>query len=270
MRSADGELSLGHALALGLLQGPAELLPVSSSAHTALLPWLAGWPGAGLDGEAHKSLQIVLHAGTTAALSLAMGRELRLGLGALGARRAAGLLTLSCAPAAIAGLTLRGAIERRLGGPRATAVGLLAGAVAMGVADLASEQRGRGCGEADARDGLALGLAQAAALVPGISRSGAALTVARARGFDRAGAHRLSWGVALPVLTGVSALESLRLLKGRAGIPLASAASGGAAAFLSTLASVRVLGRPRGSLLPYALYRCGLAAAVLLRLRRAQ
>jgi undecaprenyl-diphosphatase len=256
-------------VALGLLQGPAELLPVSSSAHTALVPWLAGWPGAELDGEARKSLQIVLHAGTTAALSLAMGGELRRGVSTLGVRRAAALLALSCAPAAIAGFTLRGQIERRLSGPRATALGLLAGAVAMGVADLTGK-RARGCGEANARDGLALGLAQAAALVPGVSRSGAVLTVARARGFDRAGAQRLSWGVALPVLAGVSALESIRMLKGRAPIPMASAASGGAAAFLSTLASARVLGRPRGSLLPYALYRCVFAAAVLRRLRRAQ
>src|ERR1035441_10867270 len=76
MRPADSALPLRHAVALGLLQGPAELLPVSSSAHTTLVPWLAGWPYAALDGESRKSFEVALHAGASLALAIEMRAEL--------------------------------------------------------------------------------------------------------------------------------------------------------------------------------------------------
>src|SRR5271163_1791816 len=116
---------LGHALALGLLQGPAELLPVSSSAHTTLIPWLAGWPYARLDGERRKSFEVALHAGAGVALSLHMRRELLHDAARLDRRRAT-VVALSLAPAALAGYALGPAIERRLGGPRSIAAGLAA------------------------------------------------------------------------------------------------------------------------------------------------
>ncbi len=268
MPPAEGEPSLRHAVALGLLQGPAELLPISSSAHTTLAPWLLGWRDA-RDGAARKSLEVSLHGGATIALAIAMRGELRAGLAELGARRATTLVALSAAPAALAGLALREVIERRLGGPRATALGLAAGAVAMALGD-ARGARQRKCAHATASDAIVLGLAQAAALVPGVSRSGATLAAARARGFGPASARRLSWGVALPVLAGASAFETLRLLRGRTRGG-GSALAGATAAFLSTLASARLLARRAGSaLLPYAVYRCALAGVVLLRLRRAK
>jgi undecaprenyl-diphosphatase len=66
MRQAEGALALEHAVALGLLHGPAELLPVSSSAHTTLIPWLVGWPYAQLDDELRKAFEVALHAGASA------------------------------------------------------------------------------------------------------------------------------------------------------------------------------------------------------------
>src|SRR4051812_36694100 len=182
MPPAEEALPLRHAVALGLLQGPAELLPVSSSAHTTLLPWLAGWPLARLDGEARKSFEVALHAGATAALAIEMRAELTARARAGGAR-GAWVLALSLVPAALSGYALRDVIERRLGGPRSIAAGLAAGAVAMALAD--ARVGGRGAGDARAADGLALGVAQAAALVPGVSRHGATLAAARMRGFDR-------------------------------------------------------------------------------------
>ena len=71
MRPSDGSLPLRHAVALGLAQGPTELLPVSSSGHTTLLPWLAGWPYVGLDGDVRKSFEVALHAGAGLALAIA-------------------------------------------------------------------------------------------------------------------------------------------------------------------------------------------------------
>src|SRR4051795_11308370 len=86
------ELSLRHALALGVLHGPAELLPISSSGHTELVPWLMGWPYAELDGELRKAFEGALHAGTAAALPLAARGE--------GGRAAPALDRLTVAPVA--------------------------------------------------------------------------------------------------------------------------------------------------------------------------
>ena len=102
-------------------------------------------------------------------------------------------------------------IERRLGGPRATAIGLLAGAAAMVLADRRPQRRGRG--EAGAADGLALGVAQASALAPGVSRNGATLAAARWRGFSRDQANLLSRTVALPIIVGATALKGARLAR---------------------------------------------------------
>jgi undecaprenyl-diphosphatase len=264
---ASLELSPARAAALGLIQGPTELLPVSSSAHISLVPWLAGWRWHELDPEARKSFEVALHGGTAAALLIGLRREIASELRQFDARRAA-VVALSFVPPAIAGLTLERHIENRLGTPAATAVGLVAGAVAMTIADRSPQLRGHG--DATARDGLALGLAQAAALMPGVSRNGATLTAARARRFTRDQANLLSRTVALPVIVGAVALKGARL--GRRGIGSGTGrtlAIGAAASFASTLASQRlidVVERDR-ALWPYAAYRVGLAAIVARRLR---
>jgi undecaprenyl-diphosphatase len=280
-------LSVRHAVALGLLQGPTELLPVSSSAHTALVPWLAGWPWAELDAELRKAFEVTLHLGSGGALVIDMRTELIRAIAALD-RREAAVIALALAPPVLAGYALQRSIERRLGGPRSTAAGLVAGAAALALADRerstspCRRPRGwprAGCPRAGARprdsagpgDGLALGLAQAAALFPGVSRRGATLSAARACGFGRTDADILSWRAALPVILGASTLKGIQL----AALELPSGArvallAGGAAAFLSTLASARLLRREprdRRSLLACSTYRCLLAALVIRRLR---
>ncbi|MGO9448644.1 MAG: undecaprenyl-diphosphate phosphatase, partial [Solirubrobacteraceae bacterium] len=117
-------------MALGVLQGPTELLPVSSSGHTTLIPWLAGWSYAELDPELRKAFEVALHAGAGAALAIDMRTELIEATRTLDRRRAA-MIALSLLPAAIAGYVLEEPIERRLGGPCSIAAGLIAGAVAM-------------------------------------------------------------------------------------------------------------------------------------------
>ena len=102
MRPAEDALPLRHAVALGLLQGPSELLPISSSAHTALVPWLAGWPYGELDARARKSFELALHTGAGLALALEMRGELRRDAKALDRPRLAAL-ALAIAPAALAG-----------------------------------------------------------------------------------------------------------------------------------------------------------------------
>lgn len=258
-----------RAIVLGAVQGPTELLPVSSSAHLALIPWLAGWQASERqDPELQKSFEVALHAGAAAALLVGQRRVIVEELRSFD-RRKAGVLALSFLPPAICGLALERPIERRLGGPLATAVGLLAGAAAMVAADRRPQRRSRG--QATAMDGLALGLAQAAALVPGISRNGATLTAARWRGFTRQHANMLSRTVALPVIVAAAARKAGRLR--RRGLPSGQGsafAAGTATSFASTLASqalIRLVERD-SALWPYAAYRAGLAGVVLSKLWR--
>jgi undecaprenyl-diphosphatase len=265
---SEGRLPTRRAIALGIVQGPAELLPVSSSAHIVLVPWLAGWDWERIDPELRKSFEVALHTGAAAALLIGQRRVILEELRELDGRRVA-FLGLSFLPAAVVGYTLERPIERRLGGPRTTAYGLLAGATAMLIADTRSQRRGRG--DATPADGLALGLAQAAALAPGVSRNGVTLAAARWRRFSRDQANLLSRAIALPIIVGATALKGTRLAR-RGTTPelRRTLALGVAASFASTLASQRLIGlveRDR-ALWPYAAYRAALAAAVLAKLRR--
>lgn len=259
-------LTQRRAAILGLVQGPAELLPVSSSAHLNLIPWLARWDWERVDPELRKSFEVVLHAGAGAALLIGQRHVIARELSEFDLRRAA-VLALSFAPPAIAGYTLERPIERRLGGPGSIAAGLVVGAIAMVAADRSPQERGRG--EATAVDGLALGFAQAAALAPGVSRNGATLATARWRRFTREHANMLSRTVALPVIVGATLLKGMRLRRRGTSSELRGAlAAGAAASFASTLASQRLITlveRDR-ALWPYAAYRFAVAAVVVQRL----
>ncbi len=267
-RSRDAGIPGVRAAVLGLVQGPAELLPVSSSAHIVLVPWLLGWDWEDVDAELRKSFEVALHTGAAAALLIGQRREIAAELRDFDLRRA-GLLTLSFLPAAIVGYSFERQIEERLGGPRATAFGLLAGAAAMLVADRRPQVRGRG--DAGAADSLALGLAQATALAPGVSRNGVTLAAARWRRFSRQQANLMSRTIALPIIVGATGLKGGRLMRRGTTPELRRAlAIGLGTSFASTLASQGLIGlveRDR-ALWPYAAYRVGLATAVLAKLRR--
>jgi undecaprenyl-diphosphatase len=261
-------LRLGQALALGIAHGPAELLPISSSGHIALLPWLLRWDYVELDDEQRKAFEVMLHAGTAAALLIGLSDEVDEAIRGLDSRTMT-LIALSFAPPAIVGFLLERPIERHLGTPATIAAGLIAGAVAMAAADRSPQTRGHE--EAGALDALWLGVAQACALIPGVSRNGATLVAARARRFTRRDANRLSRHVALPVIVGATGLKGARLI--RRGLPPRAAlpfAIGAGASFASTLASVRLIQQVERdrSLLPYALYRVGLGAVVIKTVRR--
>jgi undecaprenyl-diphosphatase len=265
---SDGGIPASRAIALGLVQGPAELLPVSSSAHIVLLPWLAGWDWEEVDPELRKSLEVALHTGAAAALLIGQRRVIAEELRQFDGRRAL-LIALSFLPAAAVGYGFERPIERHLGGPRATAYGLLAGAAAMLSGDRRPQRRGRG--EATPLDGLILGVAQAAALAPGVSRNGVTLAAARWRRFSREQANLLSRTIALPIIVGATALKGARLAR-RGTTPelRRSLAVGVSASFASTLASqrlIRLVERDR-ALWPYAAYRIALAAVVLRKTKR--
>jgi undecaprenyl-diphosphatase len=268
MRSPNSDLTVAQALALGALQGPTEVLPISSSAHTTAIPWLLGWRYVELDAELRKSFEVALHAGGALALAIEFRAELGHAQRKLD-REHLLVLGMSCAPPAIAGYAGQHAIERRLGTPETIAVALLAGAVVMAIADRSPQGRTRA--DARARDGLWLGVAQAAALVPGVSRSGATVAVARILGFRAADAKLLSEEVALPVLAGATLLKAIGATRrGLDPRTVPRFAAGATAAFTSTLICAALRRRrdaPR-RLLPYAAYRALLASLMLIRSRR--
>jgi undecaprenyl-diphosphatase len=195
-------------------------------------------------GSPDKAFEVFLHAGTACALP---------------PRSLPGpLALLTAAPAALAGLAFEKEIERRLDS-RAVAAGQVCGGLALLLAERSPERRP--AGDAGIRDALLIGLAQACALVPGVSRNGATLTAARLLGFRREAANELSRDAALPVIAGATALKLLRLRDTR---PTPAHAVGFAAAFVSSRAAGRLVPRIR-SYAPIALYRIALGTAVAVR-----
>jgi undecaprenyl-diphosphatase len=259
-------LRLGQALALGLLHGPAELLPISSSGHITVVPWLLGWEYQDAQPEVRKSFEVALHAGTAAALLITLREDVTDSL-RTATPRLLGLIGLSFLPPASAGYLLESPIERRLGKPGSVATGMALGAAAMLVADRSPAQRTRE--DATAADALWLGAAQALALIPGVSRNGATLAAARLRRFRRPDANVLSRHVALPI---IAAATGRRLWSALRQAPpqddRVALVAGTAAAFISTLGSTWIIGRVERhhSLAPYALYRLALAGLVARRL----
>jgi undecaprenyl-diphosphatase len=266
--AASSELPVWQAVALGALHGPAELLPISSSGHIAVVPWLLGWDYSRLDDELRKAFEVALHTGTAAALLITLRHEVDEAVRGLTRRRML-LIALSFIPPAVVGYRFERPIERRFGTPPTVAAGLFAGAVAMALADRAPQERSHD--QAGALDALWLGVAQACALIPGVSRNGATLAAGRVRRFTRVDANRLSRHAALPVIAGATLLKGWRLY--RRGLPAGAAtpfAVGAGAAFVSTLGSTRLIRTLErdSSLLPYALYRIALAGLIARRLVR--
>jgi undecaprenyl-diphosphatase len=265
----EERLPATHAAALGAIQGPAELLPVSSSGHLTLIPNLLGWRYSELDAELRKSFEVSLHAGTALALLLGLRREVAQYLREFSAHNLLSL-TLSFAPAALVAHRYEREIEQRLSEPRNVALSLLAGSAAMALADGRPQERSRE--NAHPADAVVIGLAQAFALAPGISRNGATLTAARWRRFRRRDANVISRQIALPVIVGAAGLKAIRLLR-RPDLPpdvVRGMGAGAVAAFASTLVSMRLIAmleRSR-SLLPYAVYRTAVGTLVLVALRR--
>jgi undecaprenyl-diphosphatase len=240
---------------------------VSSSGHLSLVPALLGWDLDGMDAELRKSFEVALHAGTAAALAIALRDEVAAVLRTLDARRALGIAQ-GLAPAAVVALLFERTIEQRLGSPRSVAVAQVVAGLVLAAADRCPEEREQAA--AGPLEHLLIGCGQAAALVPGVSRNGATLTAARLLRFERRASSVLSRHAALPVIAGATGLKTVRLA--RRGLPRELRgvfAAGAAAAFVSTLASRRLTDAVDNarSYVPFAAYRVALGALALGRLR---
>jgi undecaprenyl-diphosphatase len=211
-----------QAIILGLTQGVSEFAPISSSGHLVLVPWLFGWDVVG-NADLNKTFDVALHLGTlTGALIYFRAdvvRYLRAWVASIRARairtvdeRLAWALILGTIPAVIAGAALEGLIQEHLSQPWLIAVQLAVFGVVLWAVDrwAASE---RGFDTIGLRTGLGLGVAQAVALAPGVSRSGITMTAARAVSLDREAAARFSFLLSLPVVFGAGVFKSIDLVR---------------------------------------------------------
>ncbi len=270
-----------QAALVGLLQGLTEFIPISSSAHLELAPWIAGWESDGLIGSL--AFDVFLHLGTLVALLVyfardwvryarawfASVRERRIGADA--DRRIAWLLIAATIPAAIIGFALEGFIEESFHGDTdaarlAIAGFLVLGAVALWLADRLGS-RTRELEAITAPSALTIGFSQALALLPGISRSGATITAGLALGLTREAAARFSFLLATPITLGAGLYGSRRLLTEThtqtewlaIGVGFVVAAVAGLVAIGFLLSWLR-----RRSVAAFSLYRIGFAAVIVL------
>jgi undecaprenyl-diphosphatase len=265
-----------HAIVLGLVQGFSEFLPISSSGHLLLVPWLFNWHD--FDNTAiEKAFDVALHIGTLAAVIAYFRRDfaiyVREGVRLVVRRerpatpegRLAWLLVLSSIPAAIVGALFEKTIDNKLGKPGFIAVSLIVFGVLLGVSDRRSGQRTLTDYTRD--DALKIGAAQVLSLNPGTSRSGITMTAARYLGFTRDTAARASFLMAIPVTAGAIAYKMLKLAKDGVpaglGVPMVvGVVTSGVAGWVAVWGTLRWI-RTR-SFTPFVVYRCALGVAVLI------
>lgn len=264
------ELPAWRAAALGALQGLGEFLPISSSGHLIVVPWLLGWPDQSL------AFDVALHLGTLAAVVYAFaGDWVRLFRGFFSGLatgrpfgnpegRMLGLLALASVPGAVAGLLLDDWAETVFRSPALVGVTMAVMGGVLWMADRrAAGPSADAAGEAvSLRDALLIGCAQALALVPGVSRSGATISAALFLGHRREAAARFSFLLATPITFGAAALKVPAILQGgdwtAVLIGMISAALVGLAAIRLLLRYVRTR-----DYLPFVWYRFAFAALTL-------
>ncbi|MBV8138339.1 MAG: undecaprenyl-diphosphate phosphatase [Deltaproteobacteria bacterium] len=248
-----------QALVLGAVQGLTEFLPVSSSAHLILVPWLLNWQDPGL------AFDVALHLGTLVALLIYYWQTWIKLLGSLvnndvASRRLLILLILASVPGAVIGLLLEKQAETIFRSPLLIASTMAVLGVVLWLVDRLFRSR-RKVSDLTTADALLIGFSQALAIVPGVSRSGATITMARALGIEREDAANFSFLMATPIIAGAGLLEARKLVAAGMHAPvlwgfLASAVFG-VAAIAGLIRFVRTR-----TYQPFAWYRVGVALLV--------
>ena len=211
-----GALSNWRALALGVVQGLTELLPISSSGHLGLVPWLGDWRYLAEHPDFNKTFDVALHLGTLVAVAAyfrsdiavlvaAWRRSVRRRAIREPEERVAWLVAIATLPAAAAGAAGEGVIEEHLGHPWQIAILLAVFAVVLWIADRTAERHE--LRDLGLRSAVAVGLAQAFSLMPGVSRSGITITAGRFLGLTREAAARFSFLLLIPIVLGAVILR---------------------------------------------------------------
>jgi undecaprenyl-diphosphatase len=253
-------ISYLQAIVLGAVQGLAEFLPISSSAHLILVPWLLKWQDPGL------AFDVALHLGTLLALLIyyrdewiAMARSVAGGQSA--ERRLLQLLVVASVPGAIIGLAFVKQAETTFRSPLLIAIAMAVLAVLLWLFDKISPQK-RTMSEMTYWDALVIGFSQALAIIPGVSRSGATITMARAVGVERGDSANFSFLMATPIIAGAGLVEARKLfhegLDWSVGLGFISAAVFGLVAIAFLIRYVRTR-----DYVVFAVYRLLVAALVI-------
>jgi undecaprenyl-diphosphatase len=264
-----------HAIVLGIVQGLSEFLPISSSGHLLLVPWIADWDDFA-DASTEKAFDVALHIGTVIAAIAYFRHDLviyvRAGVRTIVHRhepvttdgRVAWLLLLSTVPAAAVGALFEDQIDEHLGTPGIIGVSLILGGLLLALADRAPGRRP--LEEYRARDAIGVGAAQALALNPGTSRAGITITAGRFLGFDRDSAARISFLMMIPVTLGAIVFKAGGLLadgvpEGLAVPMLAGVVSAGVSGWLAVWGTLRLV--RTHSFMPFVIYRVVVGTLVL-------
>ena len=245
------------AAVLGMVQGLTEFLPVSSTAHLVLLRWFTGWKNGVLESLA---FDVALHAGTLLSLFICFRKDIKEMLGKN--HRLLMLILLGTIPAGVAGILLEDIVEGTLRSPVIIAFAL----VAIGAVMLIAErfQKTREMKDITIADALLIGLAQAVALVPGVSRSGITISAALFLGLRREASARFAFLLSMPVIGGAALLEAGRLLREPSGFDLPLFAMGFITSMIAGVLAIRFLMSylRRHPLNAFVYYRFGLAAVI--------
>ncbi len=256
-----------QAVALGIIQGLSEFLPISSSAHLTLAPWLFGWEDPGL------SFDVALHFGTLIAVLWYFRMEwLALIKAAFGIitsgrvetpeKRRVIYLIIATIPGAIGGFLLQSRAESAFRSPQLIAIALIVMGLILWLVDKLVDQR-RILGEMRWLDALLIGLSQVIALIPGVSRSGTTITTGRGLRFDRESAAEFSFLMSMPIIAAAVVLEGPKAL--HEGGLTNELMSGVVASAISGWLAISILMRyvTRHSYGIFAFYRVALGLAVL-------
>ena len=267
---------LVQAIVLGLVQGFTEFLPISSSGHLIVVPALLGWHDPFIESLA---FSVMLHVATLAALLIYFARDwarlIPAGLAAVRDRsfkgdpdrRLAWLLVATTVPAVIVGVLLNDLIETAFREPRLVAMTLVIGAAILWLADRVGS-RTRTIDQLSFGSALGIGVAQALALIPGVSRSGISISAGLFVGLDREAAARFAFLMATPITAGAGLWEARKILAGEAGVdlPLVPLFAGMLASLVAGLLAITVLLRYLRShgVGVFVAYRLVLAAVVVI------
>jgi undecaprenyl-diphosphatase len=211
-------MSLLEAILLGIVQGLTEFLPISSSGHLILVPWLQDYTYLQDHESFHKTFDVALHAGTLVAVigyfrhdlwNMATGvlRSLRERRIETTDQRLGWAVVVGTVPAVIVGGLGENWIDENLGEPWMIAILLIVFGLVLAVADRLPERREME--SLSVKDGLYLGMAQAAALAPGVSRSGVTISAGRAMGLNRDAAARFAFLLLVPAVAGATVLKTV-------------------------------------------------------------
>jgi undecaprenyl-diphosphatase len=248
-----------EAFVLGAVQGLTEFLPVSSSAHLVLVPWLFGWDDPGL------AFDVALHLGSLLALLIFYWREwLAMSLSIVRpdppSRRLLMLLIVASVPGAVIGLLLEKQAETIFRSPLLIACTL----AVMGIALWAADVMGRETKKMDnlyLGDAVLIGFSQALAIIPGVSRSGSTITVGRFLGVARQDAANFSFLMATPIIAGAGLHEMPKIIHGGINAVLIAGFVSSAIFSLIAIAALVRFVRTR-TYQPFAWYRIAIAIFV--------